>query len=387
MIGDLYFDSLNTQGKLPCDGAMYPVSDYPELAEVCKKLHQDRIEINQTPFYSYTANMPAEEYLKIHPSGEYLVHNINVSPYLVRVNLTTAATSTPVSLPTVPIWFDFSPDGGFLAVGYNGSPFMEIYRTSDWSKLDFSPVGASMNFSSRQGKFSPDGTRLALCNYDDNAFVVVNMRNMNARRVSTTDPLDFTEALDFSPDGRYIAVAYDLSPNLKIFDVETLQEVTGLSVNAITDVKFSPDGRHLAVAHNGGGGGSYFSIISTANWGELAIGDVLSPTAAVEWTVDGNHIVLGTQSATPYRLFDVYQWEYNDIATIGEMFPAYDGPAQSGLQISPDGSLLAFNVFGDGFKVHEIKKKAPAGYFYVPNIPHQQSSNISKYPVLIQAEE
>ena len=62
----------------------------------------------------------------------------DTAPYISVANMATARQlTTPATLPTnAASGCAFSPDGALLAVTHNSSPYVTIYNTNNWSKVE-----------------------------------------------------------------------------------------------------------------------------------------------------------------------------------------------------------------------------------------------------------
>jgi DNA-binding beta-propeller fold protein YncE len=113
----------------------------------------------------------------------------------------------------------FSPDGTYLSVAHNSSPFITIYKLSGdtFTKLanpDVLPSSTGIGTA-----FSPDGTYLVVAN-DSSPFITIYKRSGDTFTKlpdpSTLPPSSGNDAA-FSPDGTYLAVAHIDSPHITIY--------------------------------------------------------------------------------------------------------------------------------------------------------------------------
>jgi hypothetical protein len=120
-------------------------------------------------------------------------------------------SGTP-TLPDSGQGVDFSPDGARLAVGFNTTPFLRVYNTSDWSTVSGTPTlaGATGGLS-----FSRDGIRLAIPHSNTPYFSLLNTSDWST--VSGLPALALTGRRSaFAPGDTLIAVTHVGSPNLRV---------------------------------------------------------------------------------------------------------------------------------------------------------------------------
>ncbi|MGL5094885.1 MAG: WD40 repeat domain-containing protein, partial [Planctomycetia bacterium] len=160
----------------------------------------------------------------------------------------------------------FSQDGRRLAVAYADWPIsigQEAFHVEMWNVDDGRLLWkAALHHHTIFGlQFSPDGSRLATGSIDGKVRLC---DAADGRVLHTFDDLGGDAALPaFSPDGRYLAVGTaevpghgDLRPNrrLSLWNVESGKpEAPALELtDDVVSIDFSPDGRELAVACGGG---------------------------------------------------------------------------------------------------------------------------------------
>ena len=107
------------------------------------------------------------------------------------------------------------------------------------------PGGPRVHGKIRGAALSPDGSRFAISEEDDNA--VRLYRLPGARVTALAGHRDFVSGLAFSPDGQVLATA-SVDASIRLWDVATGKALAVLAghMEEATDVAFSPDGRTLA---------------------------------------------------------------------------------------------------------------------------------------------
>lgn len=148
-------------------------------------------------------------------------------------------------------------------------------------------------------------------------------------------------AMDWSPDAKYLAVAFNATPYLAIHEILSDGSLLILSdfVSGLTSsphaVKWSPDGQYLAVATNNS---SEFGIYKRTGTTFTKITPASLPSGvcnSVSWTPDGKYLAVGTSSGT-----GIYFYLLNsDVLTSQTPVPTLAG-ACSALAFSPSGYHL-----------------------------------------------
>ena len=137
----------------------------------------------------------------------------------------------------------FSPDGKLLASSGNGEELI-LWDVVSGNKVN-SIKGGFARFS-----FSPDGNQLATAY---NEVKLWDIRNPKEITEVATLPFNeagrvnsWTRAVDFSPDGKWVAIGY-ANGTINVWDLQTKQLVKTLktSLSDMEFLKFSPDNKFL----------------------------------------------------------------------------------------------------------------------------------------------
>jgi WD40 repeat protein len=204
-------------------------------------------EINHTPI-ACPDHCQGVEYS---PDGAYLAVAHQDSPFFTVYNTATwAKLSNPSVLPE---WtgrdVSWSPDGAYLAVAHEqkfsgGTKGLIVYDTSDWSVVlnwgngDGYPGAGTTNCS-----FSKDGNYLYVCD-DDNGPNVEVVRFNTSTWTKDSDPFDAhpsfsTNHIGIGPSDKYIAVGGNTDTRLHVWDVN-LNTIAGYSFgNNVYDIAFT----------------------------------------------------------------------------------------------------------------------------------------------------
>ena len=180
--------------------------------------------------------------------------------------------SHPGSFPSI----DFSPTGKFLA---SASTTFVLWDIATGMKL-FSLRGTSGQFA-----FSPDGNFLAIPISHITLWDIRDPDNIESIGILPYEPPEGlhnwgARAVDFSHDGKWIAVAHN-NGNVNVWDFKSMQIVKTLKTNwlAIDYLKFSPDNRFMCVggSENGNIRTKSYIMWQVPNWkrhGEVQRGNI-----------------------------------------------------------------------------------------------------------------
>lgn len=197
------------------------------------------------------------------PNGEFVAYGYNQTGKLwiyQRSGGTFTKVTDPATMPTQVSdkRTHFSPDGRFL-VCTNGSasPRFIIYeRTAGntFTKLS-DPTGVNTLPNVTDARFSPDGQYLFVL--ATTGYQLFQRSGTTFTSVASSTSQSNRKVCDFSPDGKYIAIGDSAngtfrvvsatSPGTVVFSGTLPSAVAGSKVN---DIKFSPDGQFLAIANN-----------------------------------------------------------------------------------------------------------------------------------------
>jgi len=200
--------------------------------------------------------------------------------------------------------------------------------------------------------FSSDGQQLIVSGYHE--LTVWNPENGQLlRRIPNVGQR--TYAIEFSPDGKTLAVACGAPGRLgetRLFDPATgkLRSVLGATSDVVLDLAFSPSGERLAVASadgllrvfDGATGDQQMIVSSHSDW-----------VTAVAWNADGSKIASASRDKTA-KVID---------AQTGELLVTYSGHGEPvrGVAFQPGGAEV-YSSGGDNrihrWKIDDGKKSA-----------------------------
>ena len=173
---------------------------------------------------------------------------IKVSEFMREITIYDMTSGAPVKIPNPAALPNgqanraaFSPDGRFLAVAHNLTPFMTIYDMSTGTPVKIPEPAALPTGQGHGAAFSPDGGLLAV-GYTSANNVCLNIYNMSSGApVKIPDPPTQVgtsgRGVAFSPDNRFLAIARTATPFVSIYETNikdsirpvTISQAAGLS--------------------------------------------------------------------------------------------------------------------------------------------------------------
>ena len=208
-----------------------------------------------------------------------------------------------------------SPDGNYLAVG-GGSPSLTIYKRNGdtFTKIPgpdlFPGDDQNPSFNSVLGlSFSPDSTYLATGHTISPSFSIYKRSGDTFTKLPSADiaPATNVRSLVFSGDGNYVAIFSNSTPYLTIYkrngdafnklpapDVLPGDDGNQPSSYVLSNIDFTSDGRYLAVANKGFPGITVYKregdiFTKLPNPIALPPGDAI----CLDLSVDGNYLAVG----------------------------------------------------------------------------------------------
>ncbi len=139
---------------------------------------------------------------------------------VMRPSIPSLKVEDPSTLPASTAWgCAFSPDGKYLAVAHENSPYITIYKRSGDTFTKVSDPSSLPTGTGYGCAFSPDGTYLAVAHYDSPYITIYKRSGDTFTKVSNPSslPTGTGWGCAFSPDGMYLAVAHFNSPYITIY--------------------------------------------------------------------------------------------------------------------------------------------------------------------------
>lgn len=274
------------------------------------------------------------------------------APVIYQWSTTPTTLSNPSELPPSGASVNWSPDGKYVAIGHNTSPFITIYeRDGDTFTKLANPSSLPPNrpdglaFSSVTGRF------LALANISS-PYIVIYERNGNTFTKLDdpgTLPAGPTASVTWSPNEKYLAITHQTSPFVTIYErngttFTKLADPSSLPANTGRGLAWSPDGELLVVSHNDS---PYVTIYEQdgATFTKLADPSSLpagnGSNAGVDWTPQGDFLSIA-HATSPF--VTVYK---RDGTTFTKLTDPGDLPSviSTSTSWSPDGEFLLVGDF------------------------------------------
>lgn len=273
----------------------------------------------------------------------------------------------------------FSPDGKYVALGYGKAYDRRGYETKETVKVDLWELSSGKLIELKRTKpveieedshlqvskvvFSPDSTQLACAAGGENVFIEIwNVSNGSLVKTFDTKRSGIASAtFAYSPNGRYIATQYDFH-EVAIWDIEaetTAFRLTEGYQGFINDIEYSSDGRFLAVAfdkkwpESKGGTEKGFIDIWDVGVGKIAKTlqwDSDAHINQLSYSPDGKYIAALLQLETLVNIWDVASGRQIETLT----GPMYEKPI-TGIAYSLDGKYLAI-ANSHYIKLYNVRK-------------------------------
>jgi WD40 repeat protein len=250
----------------------------------------------------------------------------------------------------------FSHDGRFLAVGFTDGT-LQVWNVSrrvvSVRLATGIPNIRPLRLFSDDQKLIGAGGSNAVHEWD--LASGLEIRTWHSPELSRPD------AFDLSPDERsllYVRSGNGLLQNLAdqsstFFRLDVLEEDA---------VRYSPDGRFIAVASNLG----YARVFDAANWRTVAnLGGFLRGVHSLGFSRDGHRLLTGSSETQGLKLWDTDSWQdLYTLETTGAKAPAYDAA------FSPDGNSIGW--MGSNGKLYLWRAPSWAEIDAAENPDHQQ---------------
>ncbi len=246
---------------------------------------------------------------------------------------------------------EFSKDGSFIAIALGGENGIRIYETNTWSlKKSFTDYKASSNDIA----WDNSGRLASVCN---DGKIRLYSNNFELLKAANTQAGQQPSSIAFSPDNSLIAIGYDDSYKLQVFDGKTLEfsfepDISGANsiANRLEMVSFSYDGNYLIAGcyykkdindtwwyqirvWNNMGKGSYSDYSAALN-GIMDIKPMPDNSFIFSGshpnfgriTIGGNRIFMKTSETNAYNASDKEHFKINENGDLIEITPYGSDP-------------------------------------------------------------
>ncbi len=206
--------------------------------------------------YAPVCEIPSDaNHVAFSPDGSLLAVDVLMQPICLLSTSTWGRVCTFESLQSLGWWaddtfgFEFSPDGAVLAAGAGRGGAARVFDTSTGQLIGSLPyTDAASGADVHDVAFTSDGTLLAIGGTESWVHIFHMPEGEIVRTLMTREG---TMSLDFSPDGRLLAIS--AGGIVSLWDVATGRNLRDLpQTSAAMPVAFSDDGRLLACGHYDG---------------------------------------------------------------------------------------------------------------------------------------
>ena len=265
------------------------------------------------------------------------------SPDTARFYSPSVALSTYTNITTNPIRAytsvgRFSPDGSlFVCDNGNNAEKIFIYQThgsadaTTWTKLP--ALGQQPLDSLWTAEFSPDGQWLAVGHNTSPYVEVYNTATWTKRPAPATTVGGTAYSISFSPDSSMMAAT---GANLRVYNTSTMGLVPGVpSLSWPSWVRFSADGANLLTDNSSA---PFIRRYETTGWTSQPIGAGSGLSYQARASSDGRWLAVQTEVGVD--VWDAETWNRFPISIL-----QFDGVSGSvGLSFSKDSKYFAFSA-------------------------------------------
>jgi 6-phosphogluconolactonase (cycloisomerase 2 family) len=253
----------------------------------------------------------------------------------------------------------FSPDGKYMSVAHDTSPFITIYEI-DSSTNTFTKLANPSTLPAGTGQgtaFSPDGKYMSVAHTTSPFITIYEINSATNTFTKLANPSQLPASTGrgtaFSPDGKYMSVAHTSSPFITVYEINSATNTFTKLANPGTlptgtgyGTAFSPDGKYMSVAHATSPFITIYEIDSSTNtFTKLANPAELPPVETFFWAThttfspDGKYMSVA-HSTSPFITIYEIDSSTNTFTKLANpaLLPAATG---WGTTFSPDGKYMS----------------------------------------------
>jgi WD40 repeat protein len=298
--------------------------------------------------------------------GSYLL--VTAFNKVALLDHTTPGTLTSAATYSIGVNFaqgaDFSPDGGYVALGgTTSSAVIKLLTRTTPSTLTFATTytcaGANVTFNDIS--FSPDSDYIAVGTNSSTAEItLLNHTTPGSLSLATTYNIignSAARSVDFSPDGNYLVVGASWTsdnPTITLLDHSTPGSLsfsatyyTGFA-NNVHAAFFSPDGNYIACNQTPSVFGTLnaFVLLNHTTPGSLSLATTYalsnpdnSVAQGCSWSPDGAYIALGSWISGGTATLTLLSHTAGTVSFAATYQTGYSSAL--GMAFSPDGNYIA----------------------------------------------
>jgi WD40 repeat protein/DNA-binding SARP family transcriptional activator/class 3 adenylate cyclase/tRNA A-37 threonylcarbamoyl transferase component Bud32 len=250
----------------------------------------------------------------------------------------------------------FDADGSLVAAAWKSEGVVRVLDVSTGRVVMTYEVSEANDTS-----LSPAGTQVAVSSLDGQAFAI---DVASARRTATYTRGPFqTNAVAWSPDGRYVAVA-DQTKGSGVFEADTgVRRFDLPSVTFTLGLAWDPTGAHRIVGGQDGGSAIVWHL------GRYRVTEIALPAqemrngiAGVAFSPDGREVMAGSSDITAVKIWDLSLTGDEEVANLPATMDYI-----SDVGFMPDGRrLVAHSPDSDGLTVWDLADHRAVGEFGPP---------------------
>ncbi len=173
------------------------------------------------------ATMPgsAANTIEMNPGGTEFTIGMAASPFIYRCSYPGfVKQADPSVVPVGAVQAQgYSGDGTRLAIAANASPWLEVYNTSTWAKVSFTPASGAPTSIPSGIAMNNDASQIAMCGIASTSRAVRVWSFPGGTTLLNDTAIRNTEDVAYSPDGTKLAALHQTTGSswLRIYNTST----------------------------------------------------------------------------------------------------------------------------------------------------------------------